>query len=97
MLYHLLFVYCVGNNPDVEQRILNEIKRVFGHGSDFNITYEDLNKLEYIEAVIKEGKYSLNFFNRINQILFNPFDISFPSVKNLACYGNYFTPRYRSN
>ena len=36
--------------------VLEEIEKVFGRGSDFNITYEDLNKLEYIEAVIKEGR-----------------------------------------
>ncbi|CAG8535809.1 14696_t:CDS:2 [Cetraspora pellucida] len=48
-------VYYVGNNLDVEKLIIDEIERVFGHGSDFNITYEDLSKLEYIEAVIKEG------------------------------------------
>ena len=49
-------IYCVGNNSDVEQRILDEIEKVFDHGPNLNITYENLNKLEYIEAVIKEGK-----------------------------------------
>ncbi|CAH1763670.1 13620_t:CDS:2, partial [Entrophospora sp. SA101] len=47
-------LYCVGNNPDVEQRIIEEIETVLGNKSDSNITHEDLNKLEYIEAVIKE-------------------------------------------
>ncbi|CAG8805437.1 29580_t:CDS:2, partial [Racocetra persica] len=50
----LFIVYYVGNHLDVEKLIIDEIERVFGHGSDFNITYEDLSKLEYIEAVIKE-------------------------------------------
>nr|CAG8587266.1 10477_t:CDS:2 [Entrophospora candida] len=47
-------LHCVGNNPDVEQRIVDEIEKVFDHGVDFNNINEDLNKLEYIEAVIKE-------------------------------------------
>ncbi|GBC04202.1 hypothetical protein RclHR1_05570003 [Rhizophagus clarus] len=47
-------LYYIGNDPDIEQRVLNEIDKIFGHRSDFNITYEDLSKLEYIEAVIKE-------------------------------------------
>ncbi|CAG8791968.1 1598_t:CDS:2, partial [Dentiscutata erythropus] len=48
-------VYYVGYNLEVEQLIIDEIERVFGHGPNFNITYEDLSKLEYIEAVIKEA------------------------------------------
>ncbi|CAG8549530.1 3475_t:CDS:2, partial [Scutellospora calospora] len=47
-------LYYVSNNPEIEQNILDEIEKVFGHGSDFNINYEELCKLEYIEAVIKE-------------------------------------------
>ncbi|CAI2186972.1 8838_t:CDS:2 [Funneliformis geosporum] len=47
-------LYNVGNNPDVEQRILDEIEKVFDYRTDFKISYEDLNKLVYVEAVIKE-------------------------------------------
>ncbi|CAG8857424.1 40579_t:CDS:2, partial [Gigaspora margarita] len=47
-------LYCVRNHLEVEQHILDEIEEVFGHGADFKITFEDLNKLVYIEAVIKE-------------------------------------------
>jgi cytochrome P450 len=50
-------LYYIGNDPNIEQRVLDEIDMIFGHRSDFNITYEDLSKLEYIEAVIKEGKH----------------------------------------
>ena len=39
--------------PEIEQNILKEIKKVFGDKS--NLDYEDLKKLEYVEAVIKEG------------------------------------------
>ncbi|RIB25868.1 cytochrome P450 [Gigaspora rosea] len=48
-------VYYVGNNMEIEQFIIDEIKQVFGLSSNFKITYEDLSKLEYIEAVIKEA------------------------------------------
>ncbi|RIA95873.1 cytochrome P450 [Glomus cerebriforme] len=48
------FLYYVGNDPDIERRVLEEIGNTFNHRPKFNITYEDLNKLEYIEAVIKE-------------------------------------------
>ncbi|CAG8498194.1 8600_t:CDS:2 [Paraglomus brasilianum] len=47
-------IHCVGANPDVERSIIQEIKNVFGDLTDLVITYEDLNKLVYIEAVIKE-------------------------------------------
>ena len=53
---------------DLEQCIFDKIKKVFNHGSDFNITYEDLNKLEYIEAVIKEGRYIFYIFNHACQL-----------------------------
>ncbi|CAB4386883.1 cytochrome P450 [Rhizophagus irregularis DAOM 181602=DAOM 197198] len=47
-------LYYIGNDPDIKQRVLDEIDNIFGDGPDFNVTYEDLSKLEYIEAVIKE-------------------------------------------
>ncbi|CAG8851039.1 26008_t:CDS:2, partial [Gigaspora margarita] len=47
-------LYCIRNHLEVEQHILDEIEEVFGHRADFKITFEDLNKLVYIEAVIKE-------------------------------------------
>lgn len=50
-------LYYIGNDPDIKQRVLDEIDNIFGDGPDFNVTYEDLSKLEYIEAVIKEGEH----------------------------------------
>ncbi|CAG8501922.1 11862_t:CDS:2 [Dentiscutata erythropus] len=47
-------IYYVSNDPDIEKNVLDEIEKVFDLGSNFKVTYEDLCKLEYIDAVIKE-------------------------------------------
>lgn len=40
--------------------MLQEMKKFFGKDTNREITYEDLNKLNYCGAIIKEG--DLNFF-----------------------------------
>ncbi|RHZ44556.1 hypothetical protein Glove_718g45 [Diversispora epigaea] len=43
------------NNPKAKQRMIEEIERVLGKDPNFSFTLEDLLKLEYVEAVIKEA------------------------------------------
>ncbi|RHZ89460.1 hypothetical protein Glove_14g21 [Diversispora epigaea] len=42
------------NNPKVKQRMIEEIERVLGKDPNSLFTSEDLSKLEYVEAIIKE-------------------------------------------
>ncbi|RHZ78363.1 hypothetical protein Glove_165g25 [Diversispora epigaea] len=43
------------NNPKAKQRMIEEIERVLGKDPNSSFTFEDLSKLEYVEAVIKES------------------------------------------
>ena len=48
-------VYHLGHYPDVKEQMLQEINSVFGNNLDRPIEYEDLSKLVYCDAIIKEG------------------------------------------
>lgn len=49
------------SNPKVKQRMIEEIERVLGKDPNSILTLEDLSKLEYVEAVIKEGNLFVEF------------------------------------
>eukprot|EP01095_Lingulamoeba_sp_RSL-Kostka_P015925 TRINITY_DN7517_c0_g1_i1.p1 TRINITY_DN7517_c0_g1~~TRINITY_DN7517_c0_g1_i1.p1 ORF type:complete len:528 (-),score=124.49 TRINITY_DN7517_c0_g1_i1:79-1662(-) len=54
----LTFVtYCLSKHPEVEERVVNEINKLFGDKVEFDhdlFTLENLSKLPYLDAVIKE-------------------------------------------
>lgn len=45
-------LYCLGNNPDVQETFFNEINRVLPNGEE--ITPEKLKELPYVKAILKE-------------------------------------------
>lgn len=44
---------CIGNNPDVEEKIHQEQLSVFGDSTE-PVTVEQISELKYLETVIKE-------------------------------------------
>lgn len=48
-------VYYLGHNPKVQKRMVQELDDVLGSDRDSNITIDQVNKLEYTDAVFKEG------------------------------------------
>ncbi|CAG8687096.1 10259_t:CDS:2, partial [Ambispora leptoticha] len=52
--YMCFIVYYLDLYPHFKQRVFRELDEVFGQNSDVQITYDDLTKLEFCEAVIKE-------------------------------------------
>ncbi|RHZ76333.1 hypothetical protein Glove_199g146 [Diversispora epigaea] len=48
-------VYYLENNPRVKQRMIEEIEYVLGKDPNKSFTFEDLSKLKYVKAVIKEA------------------------------------------
>ena len=48
-------MYHLGHHPDVKEKMLQEFNSVFGDDLDRPIEHEDLNKLVYCDAIIKEG------------------------------------------
>lgn len=48
-------IHLIGTHSDVQQKIHEEIDAVFGRSESFNITQDDLKKLEYLEKVVKES------------------------------------------
>ncbi|CAG8493064.1 1463_t:CDS:2 [Acaulospora colombiana] len=48
-------VYLISKQPEVKQRLIKEFDEVLGKGSNFQLTYEGVNKLLYCDAVIKEA------------------------------------------
>lgn len=45
-------LYCLAENPEAQERMFEETKTVLGDGSD--ITPENITKLSYVKAVLKE-------------------------------------------
>ncbi|CAG8579106.1 6694_t:CDS:2, partial [Scutellospora calospora] len=52
--YMCFIVYYLDLYPHFKQQVFQELDEVFGQNSDVQITYGDLIKLEFCEAVIKE-------------------------------------------
>ncbi len=46
--------FMIASHPEVQQKLHEEIDRVFGTDHDRPCTTEDLNELNYLECVIKE-------------------------------------------
>lgn len=47
-------LYCIAQNPDVQQKCFDEIKGVLGDDPTRPVTLSDLNNLSYLDLVIKE-------------------------------------------
>ncbi|UJR12468.1 hypothetical protein I4U23_016644 [Adineta vaga] len=47
--------FTIASYPEVQQKLHEEIDRVFGNDYDRPCTIEDLNELEYLECVLKES------------------------------------------
>ncbi|GFQ78082.1 cytochrome P450 4V2 [Trichonephila clavata] len=48
-------LYCLGKNPEIQQRVREELDEIFGDDMDRSIGREDLTRLKYLECVIKEA------------------------------------------
>jgi hypothetical protein len=48
-------VYYLARYPEVKQKMLQEVEKIFGKDMNQEFTYENLNKLNYCDAIIKEG------------------------------------------
>ncbi|RHZ83666.1 hypothetical protein Glove_89g55 [Diversispora epigaea] len=48
-------LYYVSHNPNVKKKLLEEIKSVFNDDPNRRVTMDDLEKLKYCEAIIKES------------------------------------------
>lgn len=46
--------YCIAKNPEVQRKCFEEVHRVLGSEKAKPVTLNDLNKLHYLELVIKE-------------------------------------------
>ncbi|GFW86937.1 cytochrome P450 4C1 [Trichonephila clavipes] len=46
-------LYCLGHNPEIQQKVQEELDDIFGDDFDRNIVREDLTKMKYLECVIK--------------------------------------------
>ncbi|CAJ0829217.1 4865_t:CDS:2 [Entrophospora sp. SA101] len=98
-------IYYVSSHPEVEQNILKEIEQVVGDKS--NLDYEDLKKMEYIEAVIKEvlrirpigtsiGREATNF-DQIGDYKIPGSTLTVINVKSLHMNPNYWNEPTKFN
>ena len=59
-------LHYLGYRPDIQEKIIEELEEVFGD-SDRDASIEDIRKLKYLEAVVKEGlrlTSPIQFFGR---------------------------------
>ncbi|GFQ78084.1 cytochrome P450 4V2 [Trichonephila clavata] len=47
-------LYCLGQNPEIQQRVQEELDDIFDDDIDRDIEREDLTRMKYLECVIKE-------------------------------------------
>ncbi|GFY60250.1 cytochrome P450 4C1 [Trichonephila inaurata madagascariensis] len=59
-------LYFLGHNPEIQQKVQEELDDIFGDNFDRNIVREDLTKMKYLECVIKLK------FNSPQRIFGNP-------------------------
>lgn len=45
----------IGNHPDVQEKIMSEQREIYGDSAASDVTKEDLTKMRYLEACLKEG------------------------------------------
>lgn len=48
-------IYRVGLNAKVQEKVHEEVDRVFGANTHRDLTYDDLQNLEYLDSVVMEG------------------------------------------
>ncbi|XP_063823562.1 cytochrome P450 4d2-like [Ostrinia nubilalis] len=48
-------VYCLSNHEDVQEKIFDEQKAIFGDDFERNPTYSELHQMKYLDLVIKES------------------------------------------
>uniref|UniRef100_A0A1I7UBT5 Cytochrome P450 n=1 Tax=Caenorhabditis tropicalis TaxID=1561998 RepID=A0A1I7UBT5_9PELO len=47
-------VWCLAHNPEIQQKVYEEIMEICGE--DMDVTYEQMNKMNYLDLVMKESK-----------------------------------------
>ncbi|GFY57156.1 hypothetical protein TNIN_273591, partial [Trichonephila inaurata madagascariensis] len=65
-------LYLIGLHPDIQERIHEELDRIFGSDVDRYVTEEDLNDLRYLDCVIKVRNASASTVERGKKGLFLP-------------------------
>ncbi|XP_063913529.1 cytochrome P450 4d2-like [Zophobas morio] len=48
-------LYCIANNKEVQEKILEEQREIFGDEKNPKVTYANLQEMKYLENVVKEG------------------------------------------
>lgn len=48
-------LYCLAKHPDIQKKVFEEQKSIFRNDMARDPTGQDLNKMKYLEAVIKES------------------------------------------
>ncbi|KAJ3632434.1 hypothetical protein MTP99_009445 [Tenebrio molitor] len=48
-------LYCLANNKEVQDKILEEQKELFGNEKNPKVTYSNIQEMKYLENVVKEG------------------------------------------
>ncbi|GFT66184.1 cytochrome P450 4V2 [Trichonephila clavipes] len=56
-------LYCLGQNPKIQQKVQEELDDIFEDDIDRNIVLEDLTKMKYLECVIKVFIYLVTEFD----------------------------------
>ena len=48
-------LFCLGHHPEIQERVAREVEQVLGEGDGYEVSGDQVKKLKYLEAVIKES------------------------------------------
>uniref|UniRef100_A0A1I7UF30 Cytochrome P450 n=1 Tax=Caenorhabditis tropicalis TaxID=1561998 RepID=A0A1I7UF30_9PELO len=77
----------MAHNPDIQEKVYEELVSIFGEDTNEDVTTENLNKLEYTERVLKESKRVIAPVPAVQRKLINDMEIdgiTIPSGANIA-------------
>ncbi|GBB93515.1 hypothetical protein RclHR1_21860001 [Rhizophagus clarus] len=69
-------IYYVARNPDVKKKMLNDIDKIFQDDKTRPVTENDVHKLKYCEAIVKEVARIFSVVNSIPRCIENPDEIA---------------------
>ena len=75
--------YQLAKNPEIQEKLRNEINYMFDENPSESLTYEDLQKMQYLEQVICETLRFHNLTGTVQRVASNDYRLDFIEINTL--------------